>query len=420
MSPDLQSVPSSVPQAWPRVFERLRAVRSVLAVARCGSAVKAGEAIHLSQPAVTRAVLDVERTLGVALFDRIAGGMVATAPGRQVVRRASVMFEQLAAGALDARAAAFETVEVRHGERFAAIVSAAGLKALLAVARSGSEAGAGLALGLSQSAVHRALRELERQVGTVLVHASPRGTRLSHAGEALLRRAKLTLSEALALESDLAAWRGELRGQITIGVLPLSVAIFLPRAVDTLLRCHPAVNVRIVDGTYESLVQMLLVAEVDLILGALRSGPGSAELRQEVLFDDELAVVARAGHPCLARTGLGLAELLQWPWVVPLPGSPAAAAVQRVFSMAGLPAPAGSLQASSPMLTREIVLQTGRLAIASRRQVCELEADDGARLCVVPVALPGTRRPIGMILRAISAPAPDLAALLDALRAAVA
>ena len=55
---------------------------------------------------------------------------------------------------------------------------------------------------------------------------------------------------------------------------------------------------------------------------ALRPGVAD-EVRQETLFEDDLAVVARADHPCLKQAQLGLRDLLQWPWVVPLAGTPA-------------------------------------------------------------------------------------------------
>src|SRR5256885_11005590 len=54
------------------------------------------------------------------------------------------------------------------------------------------------------------------------------------------------------MDSDISAWRGEIRGRVVVGVLPLSVGIFLPRAVDSLAASHPDIEVSIVDGTYRS------------------------------------------------------------------------------------------------------------------------------------------------------------------------
>jgi DNA-binding transcriptional LysR family regulator len=128
-----------------------------------------------------------------------------------------------------------------------------------------------------------------------------------------------------------------------------------------------------------------------------------------------LAVVARDDHACLKQPKLGLRAPLRWQWVVPLAGTPASAALARAFAAQGLAPPAAALQASSPAMTRALVLQTGRLALGSRGQT--LDDDRRDRLRRVPVALPGTTRPIGLALRSEGEPSPDLRVLLDELRA---
>jgi DNA-binding transcriptional LysR family regulator len=401
----------------PALADRLKALHVLRAVARHGSAARAAEAIHLSQPAVTRAVLELEKACQVPLFVRAARGMVPTPAGARVVQRADTVFLYLAYGASEAVTAAPEAPRRPVApERFAATVTPAGLRALVAVAEAGSEARAAQALGVSQPAVHAALQGLERLLALRLFYKSAQGTRLTPSGQALLRRAKLAFSEIRAIAGDVAAWRGEIGGRVVVGVLPLSVSLFLPRAVETLLREHPGIAVQIVDGTYESLLQQLLSADVDAIAGALRAAEPPPEVRQVTLFEDDLAVVARRDHPCLALPSPTLRALLDWEWVVPLPGTPAAAALERAFAHEGLPPPRSRLQANSPALTQALVLQSGRLALASRGQTL---AEAQGALCIVPVPLAGTARHIGMALRGMSEPAPELQRFIQHCAAAV-
>lgn len=414
--PPAHDRPGLVERGAPPLFERLRSLRCLVAVWQQGSTVAAAAAIHMSQPAVTRAVLDLEQALALRLFDRASRGMVPTAAGARAAQRARTLFEQLARGAHEA--ALLSSDKRRKGgspERLALAAPPGALRALAAVGASGSESGAARALHITQPAVHRALRMLEHLCAASLFQTSPRGARLTESGEALLRRVKLAFAEARALEADIAAWRGELRGRIVVGVLPLSVGLVLPQAVDSVLKRHPDIEIAIVDGTYDSLLRQLRSADVDLIVGALRPDGGSDELRQETLFEDDLAVVTCADHPCLQQARLGLQDLLNWPWVVPLAGTPASAALARVFESQGLAPPMAALQASSPAMTRELVLQTGRLALGSRGQALDDHRRDRVR--VVPVALSGTTRPIGLALRSQGEPSPDLRVLLDELRA---
>jgi DNA-binding transcriptional LysR family regulator len=393
-------------------------MRALLAVAKHGSTARAAEAIHISQPAVTRSIHELEKSCGLTLFDRATRGMVPTSIGARMVGRAETVFLHLAYGASEAIAATPSALrQPASVERFPSAVSASSLRSLLAIVTAGSESTAAALLGVSQPAVHTALQSLEQLLGVRLFYKITAGTRLTPAGEALLRRVKLVLAEIRAMEGDIAAWSGHIRGRIVVGVLPLSVSIFLPRSVEALSHSHPNIEVQIVDGTYESLVRQLLSADVDAIAGALRSDGECADVRQMRLFDDDLVVVARAGHPCLKRKACDLKDLLQWDWVTPLPSTPADRALEQVFRSQRLEPPRKGLRASSPAMTLAFVMQTGRLALASRGQA--LLENYGGQLRIVPLALPSTLRRIGIATRAMGEPSRDLQLFLDACQAAV-
>ena len=80
---------------------KLRELRVLLAVAEQGSFRKAGRLLHLTQPAVTAAIAELESTLGVALFDRTARGVTPTAHGESFIARAGAIFGELRLAAED-------------------------------------------------------------------------------------------------------------------------------------------------------------------------------------------------------------------------------------------------------------------------------------------------------------------------------
>ena len=288
---------------------------------------------------------------------------------------------------------------------------------MIAVAAAGSESRAAQMLRASQPSIHRSLRVLEQLCGALLLQKSVRGTRLTEGGEAMLLRVKLAVAEARALEVELAAWRGQIRGRVIVGALPLAATQLLARAVDEVLRTHPEVEITVVDGTYENLMGQLRSAEIDLVVGALRPGspPGAA---QEVLFDEDLVVVCRPGHPCLGHAALTLGDLHRWRWVLPLPGTPAHAALQRAFAAAGLALPREAAQATSALFTRAFVARTDCLTLATRSQAIEDRAS--GQLGIAPLRLSGSERPIGISTRSIGEPSPDLMVVVEALRSAAA
>src|SRR5262245_43961288 len=74
---------------------RLRDLHVLLSVAQCGSMSKAAQRLGVSQPAITKAVTDLERALGVRLLDRGPRGIDLTLYGNALVRRSTAAFDEL-------------------------------------------------------------------------------------------------------------------------------------------------------------------------------------------------------------------------------------------------------------------------------------------------------------------------------------
>lgn len=73
------------------------ALRCVEAVARLGNVTRAASELNVTQSAVSRQVIEFEKTLGTPLFRRERGRLVPTAAGRQLSREIAQAFTQLEA-----------------------------------------------------------------------------------------------------------------------------------------------------------------------------------------------------------------------------------------------------------------------------------------------------------------------------------
>lgn len=73
----------------------LKELRLLLAVSRSGSILKAASEIGMTQPALSKAIGELEATLGVRLFDRTNRGVILTPHGDVLARRATGVFEEL-------------------------------------------------------------------------------------------------------------------------------------------------------------------------------------------------------------------------------------------------------------------------------------------------------------------------------------
>src|SRR5258708_14981912 len=95
---------------------KLRDLHALLAVVQRGSMAKAAAELAISQPAVSKAIADMEYTLGLRLLDRTRHGIEPTTYGRVLIKRGMTIFDELKQAAQELDFLADPTVgELRIG-----------------------------------------------------------------------------------------------------------------------------------------------------------------------------------------------------------------------------------------------------------------------------------------------------------------
>jgi LysR family pca operon transcriptional activator len=105
----LPTIPPSAQGRLNRLKHSLPALLGLLTVSEKGSINKAAEALHLSQPALTRSIFRLEQALGVPLLERSARGITLTRYGQVLVRHATAIEAEV-------RTAVIEIERLRHDE----------------------------------------------------------------------------------------------------------------------------------------------------------------------------------------------------------------------------------------------------------------------------------------------------------------
>lgn len=381
----------------------LRHLRAIGHIVAERSLNRAADAAGLSQPALTQGLGKLERQLGTSLFERSPDGMTATAAGLALAERTERAFTLLAG------------VGRRGGKRgFArpdALMTATQAEAFLHFADAGGFAGAAASSGLSQPAIHRAVRELEAIWATPLAERRGRGMVLTTAGRALARGVRLAAGEIAA---GIVEARGDADegGRIAVGAMPLSRALLLPHALALFLADARGTVIDVVEGSWRELVDPLLDGVIDLMIGALRSDP-PAGTDQVPLFTDRLAIFARAGHP-LAGKAVDLEQLVAQRWVVGPVGTPLRHHWETLF--AGRPLPPVPVECGSVMVIRGLLAESDLLTLLSPDQVA-LEVDAGLLVRIGP-DLTDTVRTIGITTRSGWRPTAGQARLIALLQRA--
>jgi LysR family transcriptional regulator of gallate degradation len=382
-------------------------------VCREGTVTSAAEGLRRTQSSVSRSVRQIEESLGVPLFERHGRGMLLTEFGKALLQRVERAFDELES----ARTSLLEKEpgrRLRHTGIFALSLSELRLQVLQAFAVRALVNQVARQLEVSQPAVSLAMRDIEAASGISVFSRNVSGVGLTPEGETLLLHVKRALSELRVAEMEIAAMKGEVEGTVTVGTLPFARPYMLPVAVARLLSEHPGLRIATVEGPFETQVSGLLCGDLDFVLGVLRPVELHPELVREELFVQDMAVFARAGHPLAKRGPLTPKDVVGEPWVLARRNTPTRNVISAVFQGAKLPQPNVVVESSDLTLIHGLLLQTDMLTATSRHLFHQEEASGS--LVKLPVALPGTGRPVGILRRTREHSSPGANLLIQCVR----
>lgn len=180
------------------------------------------------------------------------------------------------------------------------------LAAFVEVARGGSVSRAAEALFVTQPAVTARLQRLEDDLGAPLFIRTPRGMRLTEAGDAFLPyavRALETLADGRRLVN--AFERGG-AGRLALGAAPAVSTYVLPSLLKRFTLGHPRVEVSVRTGHSEEILELVLRERVDLGLVRAMRHP---DVESTPIYEDELVLVVEPHHDLAARGSIELADL---------------------------------------------------------------------------------------------------------------
>ncbi len=274
------------------------------------------------------------------------------------------------------------------------------LHILSAVAQSGSMAKAATLLRVTQPAVSRAIGDLEAAVGARLLDRSPHGVEPTVYGHALLKCELAVFDELRQAIRNIEQLADPAAGEVRIGCQAVLAATILPPIIEQLSHRHPRLDFHItqlLSPTFE--FSELRHRTIDLML-ALLPGPLAADklgddVSVEIVFEDQLFVVAGMQSRWAQRRKIELAELAGEPWVLPPLGSWSMSLVVEAFRAKGLGVPRIKVATYALPLLRSLCA-TGKFITV----LGGLTLLDGKRLGikVLPIDLPVWSWPVAIVM----------------------
>jgi DNA-binding transcriptional LysR family regulator len=208
------------------------------------------------------------------------------------------------------------------------------------------------AVGMTQPAASKLLREFEEALEVRLFERHARGVAPTWFGEILVRHARSILSEITLAQEEIGALRRGLSGQASVGTVLSPGTSLVPLAIKLVKERRPGLRVTVEVDNSKPLVKKLLQGDLDMVVGRILEPQGAEELRFEPLADEVHAVIASADHPFASKRGLSLEDLAGECWIWPEPGSVVRDRLDARFLQLGLPLPTNVVQTTSlPVIT---------------------------------------------------------------------
>jgi len=267
------------------------------------------------------------------------------------------------------------------------------LNVLMTVVEVGSMNKAAALLNTTQPAVSRSIADLERALGVRLLDRHQNGVEPTAYGRALLDRSVTAFDELRQGVKNIEHLADPHAGEVRIGATGATAAGFVSAVVDQLSRLHPRISFHVEDDDTDELQHQLHQRNLDLVI--IRQSPAAVGERVnfEVLFSDNYVIVAGLEHPSIRQRRVGLAELVDERWAMPLPRTMAGSIASQAFRASKVDLPR-SVVFATPEVRLNLVT-TGRfLSIFSELRLLLTQLPTK----ILPVRLPTASVPTGIMI----------------------
>ena len=268
------------------------------------------------------------------------------------------------------------------------------MRVLMTVVEAGSMGKAAKRLGTSQSAISRAISDLEHALGVRLVDRGPRGIEATSYGRALITRGIVVFDELGQGIKDIGFLTDPTKGELRISA-SIAVAVgFASAAIDRLARKYPGLSFQVLASDTATAIRALDERKADLAVVHMIGLGVEAHMNAEILFHEPHVVAAGVQNPWTRRRKIELADLVDEPWTLPPADSHFGLVVEEAFRSKGLDVPRATITSSLPV--RNALLATGRFLTMAPRGAFAYSAKNST-LKALPIELPTTRRPLAII-----------------------
>ncbi|SNT71883.1 LysR family transcriptional regulator [Paracoccus seriniphilus] len=266
------------------------------------------------------------------------------------------------------------------------------LEMFLAVTKEGHFGRAAASLGITQPTLSAGIKQLEEQLGVLLIFRGSRYGGLTPEGQSALLWARRIVGDARQLREEMRATRHGLSGQLRIAVIPTALT-WAAKISARFGRLHPNVGFTILSRTSVEILQMIDDLDIDAGISYLDNEP-LGKVSSVPLYDERYMLVCGQDSPFAARDNVTWPELDGHRLCLLTSDMQNRRIINRNLVAAGV-TPQATVESSSTVVLVAHVLEGGWLTILPEDIATFLS--QGKPLRAVPLAQPETTHAVGLV-----------------------
>jgi DNA-binding transcriptional LysR family regulator len=188
------------------------------------------------------------------------------------------------------------------------------LAAFIEVVRRGGFSRASETLHLTQSAVSKAVKAIEEELGQPLLVRLGRRVALTDAGRVVFDRAQAVFSVLHSIEEEVAEVGAVRRGHLRLGIPPMVGGAFFPPVLGDYRCAHPGVVLELREVGARSVEALVMEGEIEAGATVLPTDRSAFEVVP--LMRDVLRAVVHPRSPLARRRSVALRDLERVPFVL--------------------------------------------------------------------------------------------------------
>jgi DNA-binding transcriptional LysR family regulator len=282
------------------------------------------------------------------------------------------------------------------------------LEFFIALAKEQHFGRAAEALGITQPTLSAAIKQLEDQLGVMLVKRGSRFQGLTPEGEQVLIWARRIASDTRTMREEMRAARHGLSGRIRIAAVPTALAM-VPRLTTPFREKHPGVTFSVLSRTSIEVLSLLGNFDIDAGITYLDNEP-LGRVTSVPLYSERYQLIIATGSNLSERSRVTWAEVSQLPLCLLTPDMQNRRIIDQHLAEAGTVA-RPTLESNS-MIVLFSHIRTGKWASIMPLNLAETFGF-AEPIRAIPIVEPDASHLVGLVAAKREPHTPLVAALLD-------